>query len=492
VPDVPHRLVGVGDPAGALAGRRGVEAPVVGQRQVADQRADLEVAVEGDVGALAGGDLRLLGRDELVDLRHRRVAVARVVGQLADQRGVPGLERVDVAAVELQIDDALEAGPRRIGGRHLGGEPGAVALQVDPRVVVGEHRATAIAAARDRRDIPSTQGRLHGAHSTAESPRVDAVVAPGVRRSRPPRNRARGPVSRGNNRGAGAARMAQARRRDPRAAHATRGRPWHRRCRARGDLATTGRSGMRVTRARLEENVTGPLIELREITRHYQMGEERIAALAGVGFQIARGEMVAIIGSSGSGKSTLLNILGCLDTPTSGHYRLDGKDVQDLSDDERARARNRQIGFVFQSFQLLPRSTAVKNVALPLVYRGVPARERLARATAALAKVGLAERTRHRPNQMSGGQRQRTAIARALVTEPSLLLCDEPTGNLDSNTSEDIMALFHALHAEGNTIVMVTHEPSIAARCQRAIRIADGKVVADGAGRDVAYAAVPR
>jgi putative ABC transport system ATP-binding protein len=209
---------------------------------------------------------------------------------------------------------------------------------------------------------------------------------------------------------------------------------------------------MRVTRARLEENVTGPLIELREITRHYQMGEERIAALAGVGFQIARGEMVAIIGSSGSGKSTLLNILGCLDTPTSGHYRLDGKDVQDLSDDERARARNRQIGFVFQSFQLLPRSTAVKNVALPLVYRGVPARERLARATAALAKVGLAERTRHRPNQMSGGQRQRTAIARALVTEPSLLLCDEPTGNLDSNTSEDIMALFHALHAEGNTI----------------------------------------
>ena len=200
--------------------------------------------------------------------------------------------------------------------------------------------------------------------------------------------------------------------------------------------------------------------------------------------------MVAIIGSSGSGKSTLLNILGCLDTPTSGHYRLDGKDVQDLSDDDRARARNRQIGFVFQSFQLLPRSTAVKNVALPLVYRGVPARERLARATAALAKVGLAERTRHRPNQLSGGQRQRTAIARALVTEPSLLLCDEPTGNLDSATSEDIMALFHRLHAEGNTILIVTHEPAIAARCQRAIRIADGKVVADGPGRDVAYAAV--
>ncbi|MBK9035829.1 MAG: ABC transporter ATP-binding protein [Myxococcales bacterium] len=221
------------------------------------------------------------------------------------------------------------------------------------------------------------------------------------------------------------------------------------------------------------------------------MGDERIAALAGVGFEIARGEMVAIIGTSGSGKSTLLNILGCLDTPTSGHYRLDGTDVQDLSDDDRARARNRQIGFVFQSFQLLPRSTAVKNVALPLVYRGVPARERLARAAAALAKVGLAERTRHRPNQMSGGQRQRTAIARALVTDPSLLLCDEPTGNLDSATSEDIMALFHRLHGEGNTILIVTHEPAIAARCQRAIRLADGRIVADGPGKDVAYAAVP-
>ena len=232
------------------------------------------------------------------------------------------------------------------------------------------------------------------------------------------------------------------------------------------------------------------LIELRDVTRYYQMGDERIAALAGVGFEVRRGEMVAIIGSSGSGKSTLLNILGCLDTPTGGQYRLAGRDVQDLSDDERAFARNRQIGFVFQSFQLLPRSTAVKNVALPLVYRGVPKRERLARASAALAKVGLAERGRHRPNQMSGGQRQRTAIARALVTDPSLLLCDEPTGNLDSATSEDIMALFHRLHAEGNTIMIVTHEPSIAARCQRAIRIADGRIVADGPGPDVACAGV--
>ena len=233
---------------------------------------------------------------------------------------------------------------------------------------------------------------------------------------------------------------------------------------------------------------TEPLIELRDITRHYQMGEERIAALAGVGFVVHRGEMVAIIGTSGSGKSTLLNILGCLDTPTSGQYRLGGRDVQDLSDDERALARNRQIGFVFQSFHLLPRATAAKNVALPLVYRGVPKRERLERATAALAKVGLGGRARHRPNQMSGGQRQRTAIARALVTEPSLLLCDEPTGNLDSATSEDIMALFHRLHAEGNTILIVTHEPRIAAQCQRAIRVADGRITADGPAAEVAYA----
>ncbi|HVK76609.1 MAG TPA: ABC transporter ATP-binding protein [Kofleriaceae bacterium] len=235
-----------------------------------------------------------------------------------------------------------------------------------------------------------------------------------------------------------------------------------------------------------------PLIELIDVTRYYQMGEERIAALAGVSFQVAAGEMVAIVGTSGSGKSTLLNILGCLDTPTSGQYLLGGKDVQNLSDDERARARNRRIGFVFQSFHLLPRATAVKNVALPLVYRGVPAKERIARATAALARVGLAERGRHRPNQMSGGQRQRTAIARALVTEPSLLLCDEPTGNLDSATGEDIMALFHRLHAEGNTILIVTHEPTIAARCPRAIRISDGRILADGPGPEVAYLGTAR
>jgi putative ABC transport system ATP-binding protein len=230
-----------------------------------------------------------------------------------------------------------------------------------------------------------------------------------------------------------------------------------------------------------------PLIELHDVARYYQMGDERIAALDGVTFTIDEGEMVAIVGSSGSGKSTLLNILGCLDTPSRGQYRLGGHDVQDLSDDDRARVRNRQIGFVFQSFQLLHRATAQKNVALPLVYRGVPARERSQRAAAALARVGLSHRLHHKPYQLSGGQRQRTAIARALVTAPSLLLCDEPTGNLDSTTTEDIMALFHELHDERHTILIVTHEPAIAARCPRAIRIFDGRIVADGKGSAVAY-----
>ncbi len=231
-----------------------------------------------------------------------------------------------------------------------------------------------------------------------------------------------------------------------------------------------------------------PLIELVDIARHYVMGDEKIAALDGVSFSIARGEMVAIVGSSGSGKSTLLNILGCLDTPSAGEYRLDGKNVQDLSDDDRATVRNRQIGFVFQSFQLLHRASAVKNVGLPLQYRGVPARERDVRAKKALERVGLAHRTGHKPYQLSGGQRQRTAIARALVTEPSLLLCDEPTGNLDSSTTEDILGLFKVLHDEGNTIIIVTHEPEIAARCPRAIRVFDGKVTLDGKGSEVAFA----
>jgi putative ABC transport system ATP-binding protein len=231
----------------------------------------------------------------------------------------------------------------------------------------------------------------------------------------------------------------------------------------------------------------GVLIELHDVARYYQMGDERIAALDGVSFAIEAGEMIAIVGSSGSGKSTLLNLLGCLDTPSRGRYVLDGRDVQDLSDDDRARVRNRQIGFVFQSFQLLHRATALNNVALPLVYRGVPARERKRLAAEALARVGLSHRLHHKPFQLSGGQRQRTAIARALVTQPSLLLCDEPTGNLDSTTTEDILALFQRLHAEGHTILIVTHEPVIAARCPRAIRMFDGKIVADGKGSEIAY-----
>jgi putative ABC transport system ATP-binding protein len=233
-----------------------------------------------------------------------------------------------------------------------------------------------------------------------------------------------------------------------------------------------------------------PLIELGDVARYYQMGDQRIAALDGVTFAIEPGELVAIVGTSGSGKSTLLNILGLLDTPSRGTYRLAGRDVQALSDDDRAIARNQLIGFVFQSFQLLHRATAQKNVALPLVYRGVRARERGRRAAQALARVGLADRARHRPYQLSGGQRQRTAIARALVGDPSLLLCDEPTGNLDSTTSQEILALFHRLHADGNTILLVTHEPAIAARCPRAIRLADGKILADGPGEQVAYLGV--
>jgi putative ABC transport system ATP-binding protein len=232
-----------------------------------------------------------------------------------------------------------------------------------------------------------------------------------------------------------------------------------------------------------------PLIELVDLARRYEMGDQRISALDGVSFAIEAGEMVALIGTSGSGKSTLLNILGCLDTPTEGSYRLRGTDVQDLSDDQRSSLRNREIGFVFQSFQLLPRASAWKNVALPLVYRGVPARQRRDRARQALERVGLGARLGHRPNQLSGGQRQRVAIARALITEPSLILADEPTGNLDSTTGQEILALFRTLHGEGNTILIVTHEPTIAASCPRAIRIFDGRILADGPGEEVAYRA---
>ena len=229
-----------------------------------------------------------------------------------------------------------------------------------------------------------------------------------------------------------------------------------------------------------------PLIKLEDLQRHYVMGDSTVKAVDGVTFDIQEGEYVAIVGTSGSGKTTLMNMLGCLAKPTHGSYELAGRSVAELSDDELSELRNQKIGFVFQNFQLLARSTAAKNVALPLVYRDVPRRERKERAAEALAMVGLGERMSHRPSELSGGQRQRVAIARALVTQPSLLLADEPTGNLDSATAKEILALLSKLNAEGNTIVIVTHEPAIAAQCPRAIRMTDGLVVADGPGPEVA------
>jgi len=228
------------------------------------------------------------------------------------------------------------------------------------------------------------------------------------------------------------------------------------------------------------------LIVVERLHRHYVVGGEEVRALDGVSFTIDRGEFVAIVGQSGSGKSTLMNLLGCLDTPTRGTYRLNGSDVEHLTDDALADLRNREIGFVFQTFQLLPRATALANVELPLVYRGVSRRERRARAEAALEAVGLTRRLHHRPNELSGGQRQRVAIARALVGEPSILLADEPTGNLDSATGEEIVRLFEELNERGHTIILVTHEPHLAARCPRAIKLSDGRVVGDGAGSEVA------
>jgi putative ABC transport system ATP-binding protein len=228
------------------------------------------------------------------------------------------------------------------------------------------------------------------------------------------------------------------------------------------------------------------LIRCEDIRRYYTVGTEVVHALNGVSFEITKGEWVAIIGQSGSGKSTLMNVLGCLDTPTSGRYWLNGKDVSGMVDNELADIRNREIGFIFQTFQLLPRETALGNVELPLIYRGLRAKDRRERARNALDQVGLANRVTHRPNELSGGQRQRVAIARALVTEPSLLLADEPTGNLDSATGQEIIGLFEQLHRAGHTICLVTHEATLAARCPRAIRISDGVIVNDGPGRDVA------
>ena len=228
------------------------------------------------------------------------------------------------------------------------------------------------------------------------------------------------------------------------------------------------------------------LIEIRGLTRHYDMGGETIHALRGVSLSIGRNEYVAIMGPSGSGKSTMMNVLGCLDTPSGGEYWLNGQEVSGLSDDALARVRNKEIGFVFQTFNLLPRATALHNVELPLVYSGVSSRDRRDRAVAALTRVGLANRMDHRPNELSGGQRQRVAIARALVNEPSILLADEPTGNLDSTTSEEIMRVFAELHSQGQTVVMVTHEPDIAAHAERVVVLRDGRVESDRLNQGVA------
>jgi putative ABC transport system ATP-binding protein len=221
------------------------------------------------------------------------------------------------------------------------------------------------------------------------------------------------------------------------------------------------------------------LIETRDLWKTYVMGDEEIHALRGVSIEIDRGEYVAIMGPSGSGKSTLMNLIGCLDTPTKGSYLLNNKEVASMNDDELARIRNEEIGFVFQTFNLLPRATALHNVELPLVYGGVSGKQRQERARQALEKVELTSRAAHRPNELSGGQRQRIAIARAIVNNPSILLADEPTGNLDSKTGSEIMALFDRLHQSGNTIVLVTHEADIAAYAHRAIHIRDGQVEKD-------------
>ena len=221
------------------------------------------------------------------------------------------------------------------------------------------------------------------------------------------------------------------------------------------------------------------LIETRDLWKTYTMGSEEIHALRGVSIEISRGEYVAIMGPSGSGKSTLMNLIGCLDTPTRGSYLLNAKQVSQMNDNELARIRNEEIGFVFQTFNLLPRASALHNVELPLVYAGVTSKDRQVRAKAALEKVELGSRMNHKPNELSGGQRQRVAIARALVNNPSILLADEPTGNLDSKTGNEIMGLFDRLHAAGNTIILVTHEADIAAYARRAIHLRDGQVERD-------------
>src|SRR3989475_2257608 len=224
---------------------------------------------------------------------------------------------------------------------------------------------------------------------------------------------------------------------------------------------------------------SGLVIKTSELAKVYEMGAEQVHALRGIDLEIRKGEYVAIMGPSGSGKSTLMNLIGCLDSPSSGKYWLAGRLVSDLDDDELAYIRNKEIGFVFQTFNLLPRATALHNVELPLIYNGTPAEERVVRAKKALEIVDLTDRMMHKPNELSGGQRQRVAIARALVNSPSILLADEPTGNLDSQTGEEIMGVFQRLHKQGNTIILVTHERDIAAHAHRIIHIRDGKIESD-------------
>lgn len=225
--------------------------------------------------------------------------------------------------------------------------------------------------------------------------------------------------------------------------------------------------------------MANPLIKITDIKRNFVLGNEIVYVLKGINLEINKGEYVALMGPSGSGKSTLMNLLGCLDTPTSGRYILNGKDVSQMRDDELAGIRNKEIGFVFQTFNLLPRTTALDNVALPMIYAGHPKSERVVRATEVLKQVNLADRMDHQPNQLSGGQRQRVAIARALVNKPSIILADEPTGNLDSKTSVEIMKLFGDIHAQGNTVILVTHEEDIAAYAHRVIRLRDGLIESD-------------
>jgi putative ABC transport system ATP-binding protein len=236
---------------------------------------------------------------------------------------------------------------------------------------------------------------------------------------------------------------------------------------------------MSLESANMPHSSCDEVIVTENLWKTYVMGDQELHALRGVNLRICHNEYVAIMGPSGSGKSTLMNLIGCLDSPTQGKYWLNKHDVSNLSDDELARIRNKEIGFVFQTFNLLPRATALHNVELPLIYNGTPQAERLARAKEVLTEVNLADRMMHKPNELSGGQRQRVAIARALVNKPSIILADEPTGNLDSKTGDEIMALFDALHAQGNTIVLVTHEPDIAEYAHRIITIRDGVIASD-------------